>query len=102
MLVVVAEHRIVDRKDRAARVTEHDIDAFVEKNLHDDIGAGERRAGEWMRFRFQLCVHRRVSFLFLLPLREKVPEADEGSLSCPHKLAALTLTLSRSRERGYV
>jgi hypothetical protein len=46
MLVVVAEHCVVDRQDRATRVTKYDADAFVGNDLHDDVGAGEARAGE--------------------------------------------------------
>jgi len=40
VLVVVAEHRIVDRQDRTAGIAEYDIDALVGEHLYDDVRAG--------------------------------------------------------------
>ena len=45
---VVAEYRVVDRQDRAAGIAEHDVDALVGQDLHDDVGAAQARAGERM------------------------------------------------------
>ncbi len=48
VLLVVDEHRIVSRQDRAARVAEDRVDAFVRQHLDDHFGAGERAPGERM------------------------------------------------------
>ena len=90
MLVVIAEHRIVDRQNRAARVAEYDVDALVGKHLYDDIRAGQVLAGQRVLGRclrgrclrrFELCVH---DFCSCLPFshREKVPEGRMRETRC--------------------
>jgi acetolactate synthase I/III small subunit len=44
VLLVVAEHRVVGRQDRAAAVAEDRVDALVGQHLHDDLGAREAGA----------------------------------------------------------
>ena len=49
VVVVVSEHRIINRQDGTAGVPEDRIDAFVCEYLHHGIGAGQRFACQWMR-----------------------------------------------------
>jgi hypothetical protein len=46
--LVVTEHRVVGRQDRAAAVTEYGVHAFVGEDLHDDVRASHDLAGPGM------------------------------------------------------
>jgi hypothetical protein len=46
VLGVVAEDGVIGRQDRAARVAENRVDAFVGEHLDEDIRAGHTRAGQ--------------------------------------------------------
>src|SRR5262249_38893153 len=39
--IAVLQHRVVRRHDRAAGITEHDVDTLGDQRLPDDLGAGE-------------------------------------------------------------
>jgi len=80
VLVVVPEHRIVSRQDRAAAVAENRLHALVDEDLHDHLGAGHAFAGERVGGRFgglgAGCHNFRVTRRFSPSFNELLPHCN--------------------------
>ncbi len=75
-------------------------DGDVAVEVEDAFG-GECAAREWQRDEDRAPTPKRKAHAFPFSrLREKVPEADEGSFASVDSKIALTPALSRKRERG--